>query len=286
MITFTKLGEYGRLGNQLWQYAAIKGLAKELNTEFKLPNIKKQYWHGQNCLLDNFNISCDPLEETDVIDRTIVEPFHPGGYAPSVKLTLETSEGNTDLIGYFQNTKYFSNIEDEIKEELTPKKNFIKDAKKYINSFISNEEEVVSIHLRRGDNTTNMYSDSNIFDKETIFGAYLLKAMKHFTENKYKFLVFTGGSITGNDEDDITWVKSIFDSYDRFIVSDSNDPMVDFSRMMCCNHNILCHATSFGWWTGYLNKNEDKKVIAPTDYHMDRNINLTSGFFPEGWILE
>ena len=290
MITFTQLGKYGRLGNQLYQYAALKGLAKSLDTELKLPNFKNRHWHGQDCLLDNFNISCGFLEEDEVIDRTIVEPCQSGSYAFSLKIALESCDGNTDLVGYFQNTKYFSNAEDEIKKELTPKKNFIDDAKKYIDSLRDEEKEVVSIHLRRGDLTDgtnpeiNLFGKDDIFDTSTIFGVYLTEAIKHFPKENYKFLVFTGGSRTGNDEEEIQWVKDRFGS-DDFVVSDSNDPMIDFSRIVCCDHNILCHSTSFGWWAAYLNKNEDKKTIAPVDYHLDGNSHLRDGFCPKEWIL-
>ena len=292
MITFTKFGEYGRLGNQLYQYAALKGLAKSLDTEMKLPNFKNKHWHGQDCLLDNFNISCGFLEGNETLDMTITEPCVTGFYTESIQTSLENISGNTDIIGFFQNTQYFSNVEDEIKEELSPKKSLLDDAKKYIDSIRKPNEKIVSVHLRRGDNTDgtnpeiNMFSENDIFDEDTIFGAYLTKAMQHFTEKEHKFLVFTGGSRTGNDEEDIAWVKRVFGYDNKFVVSDSNNPVVDFSRIMSCDHNIIGHATSFGWWAAYLNKNEDKKVIAPVDYHLDGKTHLREGFYPKEWILE
>jgi len=66
MVTFHKLGENGRLGNQLFQYAALKGLATKNDYQMKIPNPQTMMWHGQICLLDKFNINCDYLTQEDV----------------------------------------------------------------------------------------------------------------------------------------------------------------------------------------------------------------------------
>ena len=66
MVTFHKLGELGRLGNQLFQYAALKGLASKNGYTAKIPNPQTMNWHGQTCLLDRFNIECDYLTQDDV----------------------------------------------------------------------------------------------------------------------------------------------------------------------------------------------------------------------------
>ena len=44
MITFHKLGELGRLGNQLFQYAALKGLASKNLYTAKIPNPQTLQW--------------------------------------------------------------------------------------------------------------------------------------------------------------------------------------------------------------------------------------------------
>jgi len=47
MITFLELGSFGRLGNQLFQYAALKSLGLENGYEAKIPNPSLKEWHGQ-----------------------------------------------------------------------------------------------------------------------------------------------------------------------------------------------------------------------------------------------
>ncbi len=56
MITFYELGQLGRLGNQLFQYAALKSLGLEKGYEVMIPNPSTRTWHGQECRLNNFNI--------------------------------------------------------------------------------------------------------------------------------------------------------------------------------------------------------------------------------------
>ena len=68
MITFIHLGALGRLGNQMFQYAALRGLGLARGYETKIPNIGERTWHGQKCLLQNFNIEVECVEEEDLKD--------------------------------------------------------------------------------------------------------------------------------------------------------------------------------------------------------------------------
>ena len=63
MITFFELGKLGRLGNQLFQYAALRSLSLEKGYESKIPNPNTCEWHGQKCLLGEFNIQSPYLKE-------------------------------------------------------------------------------------------------------------------------------------------------------------------------------------------------------------------------------
>ena len=53
--------------------------------------------------------------------------------------------------------------------------------------------------------------------------------------------------------------------------------------MSSCQHNIMANS-SFSWWGAWLNKNPNKKVIAPSKWFGDMaNLN-ESDIVPEGWI--
>jgi len=78
MITFYELGQLGRLGNQLFQYAALKSLGLERGYEVKIPDPKTRTWHGQQCLLSNFNIESDYFTNKDLqtLSYSYSEPSH------------------------------------------------------------------------------------------------------------------------------------------------------------------------------------------------------------------
>lgn len=289
MITFLELGKHGRLGNQLFQYAALKSIALKNNYECKIPNPSAMHWHGQQCLLSEFNIEAEILTNEDI--NTIQN----AAYEPSPHLFYEqffNVPDKTSIHGYFQSTHYFEEFKEQICKELTPKKEYLEFAEKYLNPLREDGSEVVSIHLRRGDLTdgtdpgsTNFYGANDSFEVDSIFGRYLNKALKLYENKKVKFLVFVGGSRTGNDADEIRWANGIFDD-PRFHISNTNDPMKDFSLIMLCDHNITCHLTTFGWWAAYLNPNPDKIVAAPADYFHDMPTGYTRpGYFPAEWNM-
>tara|TARA_R110000824_G_scaffold1178_4_gene6343 strand:+ start:1700 stop:2578 length:879 start_codon:yes stop_codon:yes gene_type:complete len=291
MITFLELGKHGRLGNQLFQYAALKGIALKNGYECKIPDPAECEWHGQKCLLKELNIESEylTLQDREKIEYMAVEPSPHSFYEQFLAIP-----DNTNLHGYFQSTYYFKGYEEQIRKELTPKKEYIDFAKEYLEPLKTDGSAIVSVHLRRGDITDgtnasekylNFYGKDDIFSKESGYGRYINKALESFKDMKVKYLVFSGGSRTGDDAADIVWAKNNF-AKDNFKVSDTNDPMKDLALIMSCDHNIACHMTSFGWWGAYLNFNPDKIVIAPKNYFYDMpSAYVRPGFFPESWSL-
>ena len=104
MFTFTQLGNLGRLGNQLFQYAALRSIGLQRNIEIKIPDPKQKHWHGQDGLLQNFNINCSFLNESDYknIRYKYIEPDHMNFDKEFIKI-----QDNTDLHGFFQSILYF-----------------------------------------------------------------------------------------------------------------------------------------------------------------------------------
>ncbi len=117
MITFADLGSYGRLGNQLFQYAALKSLALKNNYEVKIPNPSNKVWHGQGCLLGQLNLDCGHLEEEDLnrIKYVYEEPDYMK-FDPN----FHQLPDDINIRGFFQNVGYFQGFEDQIKRELYP----------------------------------------------------------------------------------------------------------------------------------------------------------------------
>ena len=109
--------------------------------------------------------------------------------------------------------------------------------------------------------------------------------MQQFPEN-VKFLVFSGGTWKGmtHNQGDINWCKENLKD-DRFIFCEGNNDMQDFAIMKSCDHNIVSHSTSFGYWAAFLNENPDKIIVAPETYAVPPDGRVKNGFYPPSWRI-
>ena len=99
MITFSKLGHYGRLGNQLWQIASTIGIAEKSQHDFCFPD-----WEWQKFFPNKLPTCSDTFDAAKVVEKT--------PYFTDYNLN---SSYDWDLYGYFQSWKYFANCEDKIR---------------------------------------------------------------------------------------------------------------------------------------------------------------------------
>ena len=95
MISFPLLGNYGRLGNQLFQYAFLRTTARRLNTRFFCPR-----WDGDSIfdLRDGDERAEAP---SGIIHRFDAHPE--AGFAPEAM----TIRDGTEVQGYFQSERYY-----------------------------------------------------------------------------------------------------------------------------------------------------------------------------------
>jgi len=293
MVTFTELGRLGRLGNQLFQYAALRSISLEKGCKIKIPDPQTVEWQSQKCYLGSFNLECEYLEPQDYsrIQYRFQEPHHAQFYSE-----VFGAPANTDFVGYFQNYGYFSKYEDTIRKEFTLADPIRKKASVYLNNVRNSGDanaDIVSVHMRRGDNVdgtnpeyANFYGDGDVLCEDSAFGQYFYPALEVFDNRNIKFLVFSGGSRKGDihNQSDIEWCKENFKG-DNVYYCEGNKDLVDFEIMRQCDHNIACHMTSFGWWAAFLNDNPNKIVVAPRSYSIPDDGRASLGFYPPTWRL-
>jgi len=128
MISYNSIGQNGRLGNQMFQYASLKGIATNRNFQYSIPP------HG-NGLVKYFTLSPDCVLETKIQDGVLNERF----FHFDDQL-FNNCPDNVDLNGYFQSYKYFDNIKNVLLEDFSFKKKYTKPFENYI-----------AIHVRRTD---------------------------------------------------------------------------------------------------------------------------------------
>lgn len=281
MISCLSIGRFGRLGNQLFQYAALKSLSLENNLNIVLPYLTNSFHHGQKSLLPEFNLDVKYMNRALLSLLLYKRYYEKEEYIYKYDENFFKIKDFTSIKGYFQNLKYFKKYKEQICMELTPKKKYIDSAQKIISEIKSKypNHELVSLHIRLGDAKNNkdhtdiLYgSNMQILDQNSMFSKYINKSIDFFRSKNVKFLIFFGGSRDENDDSDRDWVYRNFKS-DDFIVMPSENPLIDYSLISLCDHNILSHASSFSWWAAYINRNKNKIMIAPKDYYVTRENN-------------
>ena len=278
MIGYNRLGSNGRLGNQMFQYASLRGIAANRGFDFIVP--PSNYRHTANYgLFDCFKLNS--VEHTGFVDGpTISEKIH--SFDQSI---YNFCPDNVNLEGFFQTEKYFENISDSICDDFTFVDDYLEPCKEFIDQF---DVSPIFIHVRRGDSIGR----EEFHPIQPL--SYYESSLKEFS-NYVPVLIFT---------DDLEWCKSqkLFQG-DRFYFNENQDtysyksmdglgkmqnsfiPYIDLCLMTLCDGAIIANS-SLSWWGAWLQK-KSEKIIAPMPWfgtamkHLD-----TSDIVPDRWIVK
>jgi len=263
MITFTRLGNHGQIGNQAFQYAMLRAVAMKNGYEVAIPmkfdGIKKKDLVELEpfCLRD-----VRPLTADDVIVKKYKEVSH--AYDKAV---FDQPDG-TDFHGYYQSEKYFKPIEKRIRDEFTFKPAIFDYAAEYVEGLRKDADRVVSVHVRRGDCLDNPH----LFHVHTV--DYFRRAMANFYHEGTLFLMIS---------DDMPWCeKELRGPNIRYCGTPSH--WHDLAVMSNCDHHIISGST-FGWWGAWLAPKMRRKrvVICPDPWFPPAMNRDTSDMVPAGW---
>ena len=117
MISFNNIGNLGRLANQMFQYASLKGIARNRGYEFTIPPEQVFGQHDQLVKSSQLNIH-NVFENISSNKIEIVKnPILQERMHEFDEELFRSCPDNVDLYGYFQSPKYFENIKDEIKND-------------------------------------------------------------------------------------------------------------------------------------------------------------------------
>lgn len=268
MLAFNHLGRLGQLGNQMFQYAALRGIAANKGYQWCIPNHREVVVDSLGNklrieLFDCFNLHNLTKNNIFILDQ---------GYAPIVQEKFfhfdeelfNLCPNDVSLFGYFQSEKWFKNIENQIRDDFTFKSEIIEPCEE----MISQLNNPISLHIRRGDFLKNSENHFNLGID------YYEKSLSNFNSDR-EVIIFS---------DDPEWCKTqeIF-SDDRFLISESSNSYVDLCLMTLCFGHIIANS-SFSWWGAWLSKSE--KVIAPKNWFGPNLIhNNTKDLYCEKWQI-
>ena len=282
MIGYNRLGCNGRLGNQMFQYAALRGIADKRGYEWKIP--PEDYQHTANYgLFETFEMSNVKEENIGFVNgQSVQENDH-----CFISEFFTECPDDISLDGFFQTEKYFNHISDQIRQDYAFKQGYLEPCKQYIDSL---DKPPIFLHVRQADN----------IGREQFHPilpiSYFEECLQEFPEDTPCF-VFT---------DDLAWCKSQdYFKQDRFLFNENVQrygyvsmdglgkmqntllPQVDLCLMSLCSGAIIANS-SFSWWGAWLQNNRGK-VIAPNPKkwfgtsmtHLD-----TSDIIPERWTIK
>lgn len=253
MITMSRLGRDGQLGNQLFQYAMLRAVAEKRGFELRIP----KHYTGEKSKnmveLEPFSIRAPELRKID--DSSINFPHHFDDKLFRYNAAVFEQPDGTDYRGWYQSEKYFAAIEMQIRKEFLFRTDVLESAIQLLN-WQPEDGLVVSLHVRRGDYLQHQDKFRQLpFD-------YYRQALELMSPES-RLVVFS---------DDCDWCEREFVTLlknrwvgKRIDVLRGRSHWEDLAAMSLCNHHILA-ASSFSWWGAWLNPSPGKKVIAPSPW--------------------
>lgn len=251
----------GGLGNQLFIYSFARYLSLNLNRQVYLETytgfIKDPY--KRKYRLNKFNIKLKkcpwylalyfPLKNRFVKMTKLffgnARFINEKEFVANPEVALRKIQKSTIayLDGYWQDSNFFNNYEEIIKNELALKTKM--NDKNIKMATIMNKCNSIAIHFRRVQYDT-------LLEHDYYFNS--INQIKTKIENPH-FFIFS---------DDIIWCKQNlrFDGTFTFVDHNPNDEIAELWLMSQCKHFIIANST-FSWWGAWLANNQNKIVIKP-----------------------
>ena len=284
-VSFNGLGNEGRLGNQMFQYAFMRGMSKKHGYDFMIPHQSAERY-------DNYGLfECFELEGCKYTGEGIFKTLECRDTAFNQKF-LDECTNNTNYSGVFQTEKYFVNATEELRKDYTFHKDILDPCQEFIDS-IGGSDKCIFLHLRRGNpNVTGKrgekWSYQLLQDYHPLCKKeYYLKALQEFPEDKNVIVL----------SDLLDWCKrQDWLQDDRFYMSDASYevfddgasvPYIDLCLMSLCSGGIIANS-SMSWWGAWL-QNDRGKVVAPYPWYGAKAYNYGNAelcdadIIPERW---
>jgi hypothetical protein len=285
----------GGLGNQMFQYAAGLSLARQNGMEIRIDkNALQKYKLHQGYQFDQiFSGEFQQATGWEIFKTLGRRKFKAVRRGAEIKQSYKFVEGYPwirqpthdywqsfhkvsspgYLSGYWQSSKYFANVEGEVRAAFS-----FREALAGRNIDIANQicaEQSVAIHVRRGDYVLNSNLSNTI---KYCDWDYYDTAIETILEKKgdARFYIFS-------DEPDVA--RDHFRDSTRFQIVDWNTGIFsyrDMHLMSLSRHHIISNST-FSWWGAWLATHAEQIVIAPFPWFKGSD-EAISDIYEPAWI--
>lgn len=281
----------GGLGNQLYQYASAKALARQnksviwLDVSFfnsKIVDLTPRHFE-----LNSYKL----IERKDVkiigTMDSVITKFDSKNLAirgvkkllpkyieqsPDFDQSFFDNKGHLVIEGYFQSYKYFKHLKQELIKDFELLESLNEDNKGMLKAILNKNS--VCIHVRRGDYVTlksasefHGLCDINYYNQA-------IELIESKVNDPYYFIF----------SDDIAWCQENFNNNSATFVdiNSTKKAHLDMYLMQNCKYFIIANST-FSWWGAWLSSYDDKIVISPKNWFINENINIEDRI-PQEWI--
>jgi len=265
------------LGNQMFQYAGLRGISFNRGFEWIIPK-PENYGDSNYGLFDCFEMGSVKEKNFGYLNTQSIST----GQFHFSKEFFDGCPDNVNLHDYFTSEKYFENVKEIIRKDFTFKNEIIEPCKEIVDEL----KDPIFIHVRRGDYLVKPEAHP------VCSIDYYKKALEYFKEDS-PVLVFS---------DDIEWCKEqeLFKG-DRFMLSEYNEkypqncdtlqgkqrsliPYYDLCIMSLCTGGIIANST-MSWWGAWLISNPTQPIVFPNPWFGDfYNHYIMDDLFPDNWI--
>lgn len=249
--------EHGRLGNQIFQYFAIKKYNK--NAKIMLIGMKELenlfIFNGNEKFINNDRIFIKLILK--IMIRCLSKYRIIGAVQEIFLKNTSTFEYKKGIINSLVNFTGHYQAEEKINlddvRKISLNYSIKNDAIDYIYNTGFDLDNLYFIHIRRGD----YLIWPSVDNPAALSGEYYISELKKIRNlnSRAKFIVLT---------DDISFSKELFESEDGVVISE-NGPLVDFAIITQCRRGGILSASSYAWWAALLLKLrfENALIIGP-----------------------
>lgn len=265
----------GRMGNQMFQYAAAKclsvqhGFISSLSHLDKLVYFELSTFERINNKLKSFLFFrvWKPIWGLKTLNTQL------DCLKKSYFNELTQIDSPTTVWGFFQSPEYFDSLSDRIKKEFRVKKEFKKDLAVFFKENGIEAGKYVAIHLRRTD-----YKGFTVpglqGDDFTLPLSYYTNALKMFPHSAALPIVFVS--------DDPDSIEALFPEIEHKIIS-RNNAITDFLILQQAAQLIISNST-YAWWAAYTNPFIKSEVFCPKYFlGFKENLEIPIHIYPSDW---
>lgn len=283
----------GGLGNQMFQYAFAIGQAARLGTGLKVDcSALLDRARGKDFVYRDYDLDIFKLEPEFVISpeklrkiyrfkSSMLSRYTKKFAQKGLKLEkekhfhvdkslLSSPKDQVVYDGWWQSETYFENVSEELSEAFSFKEGILPVSQALFEQL--SQTNSVCLNVRRTDFLTTPALNATNLD-------YFMRAARKMAElvDRPHFYVFS---------DDIAWCKENIRLEQPVKVIGHEHKGWKFGnylQLMSACKNFIIPNSSFAWWAVWLNKHENKQVIAPKNWFNEGDYD-TRDLVPQWWL--